>query len=87
MPKNNKPVGEVKIFPVKAAIWRNEVENSERVFYSVTIERTYKDGDEYKSAANFNRDDLLAAAKCLDGAHSWIIRQEAKDHQATSGTE
>ena len=86
MPKNNKPVYEVRIYPVKVAVWRNETkENS--AFYSTTVERSYKDGDEYKSTTSFNRDDLLKLSKAVDIAHTWIIRQEAKERQTTSGEE
>ena len=81
----NKPVFDFKIWPVKGAVWRNENDNG--VFYNVTVERSYKDGDEYKSTGSFQRDDLLPLAKVADVCHTWIIRQEEKDRQASSGTE
>lgn len=83
MAKNNKPVWEAKIFPVKAAVWLNTTSDGQEQFYNVTIERTYKDGKgDYQSSSSFNRDDLLAAAKCFDAAHSWIIREEQKAFEA-----
>lgn len=41
---NPKPVAEVGIGPVKAAIWRNETANSTR--HNVIFSRLYKDGDQ-----------------------------------------
>lgn len=87
MPKNNKPVHEIKAWPVRAAIWRQESKNG--AFYNVTFERSYKDkdDDQYKSSGSFNRDDLLSLAQIATKAWHWIVGQEAKDHQQTSGTE
>lgn len=70
-----QPVSKVRIWPVEAAIWRNGE------FYNVTLSKSYKDGDEYKNTHSLGRDDLLAAAKALDSAHSWILRQEQKDRE------
>ena len=57
---NPKPVAEVRIGPVKAAIWRNETANSTR--HNVTFSRLYKDGDQWKTTQSFARDDLLVLA-------------------------
>lgn len=72
-----RPVHEVRIGAVKAAIWRNDSSNGP--WYAVTFERVYKDGDEWKSTASFGRDDLLALAKVSDQAHTWILEQDTAD--------
>lgn len=82
----NKPVFKAEIWPVKAVVWRNETKDGKSIFYTVTLERTYKEGDEYKSTGNLNRDDLLSAAKALDAVHSWILREEAKERAASKGS-
>ena len=43
--------------------------------FNVTFERSYKDGEEWKTTNSFGRDDLLKLAKLADEAHSWITRQ------------
>lgn len=74
----NRPVEEILLGGVKAAIWRNETESGVR--YNVTFERIYRDGKEWRSTNSFGRDDLLLLAKAADQAHTWIIEadREAK---------
>ena len=68
---NQKPVTELRIGRVKAAIWQNETEGRTR--HNVTFSRLYKDGDEWKSTQSFGRNDLLVLAKVADQAHSRIF--------------
>lgn len=69
--KNIKPVHEVRFGSIKAAVWENKF--GETTKYNVTFCRIYKDGDEWKTAESFGRDDLLVVAKVADQAHSWIF--------------
>ena len=71
MSKNNKPVHEVRLGVVKAAIWANETDTGVR--HNVTFQRLYKDGDDWKDSTSFGRDDLPLVAKVADLAHSWIF--------------
>jgi hypothetical protein len=70
-----KPVHEIRIAGVKAAIWENETQNGTR--HNVTVCRLYKDGEQWKQTESFGRDDLLVLAKVLDQAHTWIFEQSA----------
>jgi hypothetical protein len=67
-----KPVHEVRLGRVKAAIWANETENGVR--HNVTISRLYKDGDEWKTSTSFGREELPLVAKVADLAHTWIYQ-------------
>ena len=70
----NKPVHQINIGTVKAAIWKNTTAAGDR--HNVTFERIYKeDGGEWKSTQTFGRDDLLVLAKVADKAHDWIVAQ------------
>ena len=80
-----QPVSKLSIYPVSAAIWRNEGKNG--AWYSATFERTYKDGDKYKSADNYPADHLLALSKLADLAHTEMLRLRAEDRQATPEAE
>ncbi|HRZ56529.1 MAG TPA: hypothetical protein P5525_13860 [Candidatus Paceibacterota bacterium] len=74
MPKTkDKPVQEVRIGAIKAAIWKNDTDTGVR--YNVTFARLYKDGDDWRSTESFGRDDLLLLGKVADNAHSWIVEQ------------
>ena len=80
---NPKPISEVRIGRVKAAIWPNETEGRTR--HNVTFSRLYKDGDQWKSTQSFSRNDLLLLAKVADQAHSRIFElQQAEEPQAES---
>ena len=72
----NRPVHEIRIGRIRAAIWLNETENGAR--HNVTIFRLYKDGDEWRDSASFGRDDLPLVAKVCDQCHTWIFEQAAQ---------
>jgi hypothetical protein len=63
-----KPVNEIRIGSIRAAIWQNKV--GDKVRHNVTFTRSYKDGDEWKTSDSFGRDDLpkliLAAQKAYE---------------------
>ena len=68
---NPKPIAEVRIGRVKAAIWSNETEGRTR--HNVTFSRLYKDCEEWKGTQSFGPNDLLVLAKVADQAHSRIF--------------
>ena len=69
---SKKPVHEVRLGRIRAAIWENETQNGLR--HNVTFSRLYKDGDQWKDSSSFGRDDLPLLAKVADMAHSWIFQ-------------
>lgn len=69
--KANSPVYEVRLGAIKAAIWVNDTKNGSR--HSVRISRLYKDGDDWRTADTFGRDDLPLVEKVADMAHAWIF--------------
>ncbi len=64
-----KPARKFRLGFVEAAVWDNDN------FYSVTLSRTYKDGEEYKNTDSLGAGDLLNAAKVLTRAEAWIAEQ------------
>ncbi len=76
-----KPVHEVRMGRIKAAIWANETDNGVR--HNVTITRLYKDGDEWKTSTSFGREELPLVAKVADLAHTWIF-QHAQESNGDS---
>jgi hypothetical protein len=59
---------------IAATVWRNE--GAQGPWYSTTILRSYKDGDEWKSSGSYGRDDLPLVEKVAAQAHLWIFRQQ-----------
>ena len=72
----NRPVHEIRMGRVKAAIWENDTKHGAR--HNVSITRIYKDGDQWKDSASFGRDDLPLVAKIADQAHTWIFQAAAE---------
>jgi hypothetical protein len=70
-----RPVHEVRLGRIRAAIWENETQNGTR--HNVTFSRLYKDGDDWKDSSSFGRDDLPLLEKVAIKAHSWIFEQAA----------
>lgn len=67
---NNPPVHQICIGCVRAAIWANVVDD--RIWYSVTFERSYRHEGTWRHSDTYRRDDLLTLAKVADLAHTWI---------------
>ena len=73
---SNKPVHEVRLGRIRAAIWLNDTENGPR--YNVQISRLYKDQkDKWKDSASFGREDLPLVGKVADLAMVWIYENPA----------
>jgi hypothetical protein len=68
-----RPVHEVRLGRIRAAIWRNETDSGVR--HNVTFSRLYKEGDSWKNSTSFGREDLPLVAKVADLAHTWIYSE------------
>jgi hypothetical protein len=75
MPQRLKPVHEIRLGRIRAAIWANRGE-SHAPWFNITISRLYKDGEQWKDSTSFGRDDLPLVAKAADMAYAWIWSQE-----------
>ena len=68
---NNKPVHEIRLGSVKAAVWVNN--SATGTWHSVTFGRLYKDADDtWKTTDSFGRDELPLVEKVADLVHRWI---------------
>lgn len=81
----NKPVHEIRLGLIKAAIWRNLTRSGER--HNVTLTRLFRNGDVWKESTHLGRDDLLQAAKVLDLCHSWVFDQERNERTRNRQTD
>ena len=84
---NQKPIHEIRLGKVKAAIWRNETDAGPR--FSVTIARLYKvEGGNWETSTSFGRDELPLVSKVADMVHTWIYQQgqeSSGDSQQSNG--
>jgi hypothetical protein len=73
MSSNHRPVAQISVGSIHAAIWRNE--NHGTPFYNTTFEARYKDDHgEWKTTKNFGHMEVLALAKCADLAYDTVTR-------------
>ena len=56
-----RPVHEIRFGNIKAAVWENQ--NANGSWHSVSLSRSYKDGEEWRNVDSFGKDDLLVVAK------------------------
>jgi hypothetical protein len=75
----NRPVHTLRYGAIRAAIWKNLVDNGNtpRETFNVTFSRGYNDGKQWRDSNSFSGDDLLVLAKIADEAHTWISRQRS----------
>jgi hypothetical protein len=77
-----KPVHELRLGKVRAAIWANDTEFGAR--HNVTFSRLYREGEEWRSTESFGQGDLLLLAKVADLAHTWVSEQ-ARSGEVSDG--
>ena len=85
MNPKNKPVHNVRLGAIKAAIWANSTPKGIR--HSVTLTRLYKDGKDWKYSDSFGRDDLPLIEKVADEAFRWICAYAKSASETTTETE
>jgi len=81
-PPANPPAHEIRLSGIRATIWRNDTENGPR--FNTTFERSYRDGEEWKSSDSFGRDDLLTLGFVAQEALRWIMEQKQVSQPAQS---
>jgi hypothetical protein len=77
---NAKPAHKLRKGALTVTIWKNDGDKGP--WYSVTPSRSFKQGEEWKESDSFGDDDLLALAKLLDQADSWIQEQKQAERKA-----
>lgn len=73
----NKPLQVFRHRGISASVFENESKNGS-TFHSVTLQRTYKDGDEFKHTSSFSRDEIPVARHLLQQAWEFILDAESK---------
>lgn len=73
MADNNRPVHQVRIGRIKAAVFDNGDNAPRKVLFSAL----YKDGDEWRGSQSFTREDLPLLIKVADQVHSYLYEQNS----------
>ena len=75
-----KPVMTFRLRGVSISIFANPAkteEGRERVFHKVRVQKSYRDGEEWKQTESLGRDDLPVANLLLQRAWEFILDTEA----------
>jgi len=81
----NKPEKRIRCGAISASIWvdRKNMEGKIVEYHSISITKSYKDGDEWKHTNNFNAEDLPKVALVATEAYKFI-RLNSSDLSADS---
>jgi len=74
-PEPKKPIHRVKSGAIEATIWEND--SREGTFFSFTLGRLYKTGNEWKSSASYGQRNAVDVGTAAMMAATWIGAQEA----------
>jgi hypothetical protein len=77
---STKPVKVFRVRGVSASVFENQSKNAGRpvTFHKVSLQRTYKDGDEFKTTTSFGRDDLPVCMHVMQQAWAYVLDAESK---------
>ena len=73
-----KPVKSFRLRGISASVFENSTKDGDRTFFSVTLERAYKVGQEFRHSSNFTRDDIPVVQHLLDQAWQFILDADSK---------
>lgn len=75
--KGNAPVKIFRARGVKVSVFENETRDESRKFYKASLQRVYKDGDEFKTTTGLGLQDMPVACHLLQQAWAWMMEAEA----------
>jgi len=78
-----RPVKSFRLRGVSASVFENHttIDGRDVTFFKVSLQRTYKEGDEFKHTTSLGRDDLPVARLLLGRAWEWILEAEARNRR------
>ena len=77
----NSPVRTFRLKGVKVAVFENPVQNG--TLHKVTIQRVYREDQEWKTTASLGRDDLPVATLLLGKAWEFILEAQSSKEATT----
>ena len=72
-----KPVKKVSVGGIEAAVWENSSKEGKK-YFTTSMERNYKDGEEWKKTGSLRTTDLPKAILVLQKAYEFQALKEAE---------
>ena len=69
------PVKKVKVGAIDTAVWENTSKEGNK-YFTVSMERNYKDGEEWKKTSSLRANDLPKAILALQKAFEFVSIKE-----------
>ena len=79
----SKPAQVFRARGVSASVFKKQ-SGKDTPFFKVAIQRTYKDGDDFKTTSSFGRDELPLVAHVANQAWEFVLEQEAASRSDTA---
>ncbi|MEX0702382.1 MAG: hypothetical protein WD069_09830 [Planctomycetales bacterium] len=73
-----KPVETFRLKGISASVFENKSEDGKTTFHKVSLQRSYRQDDQWKQTQSLSRDDLPIAQLLLQKAWEFILEAEAK---------
>lgn len=70
-----KPVKKITVGGIEAAVWENSSKDGKK-YFTTTVERNYKDGDEWKKTSSLRTNDLPKTILTLQKAYEFQSLKE-----------
>lgn len=78
-----RPLRTFRLKGVKASVFENRTEQG--AFYKTSLQKVYRDGEEWKTTTSLSRDDLPVARLLLSRAWEFILETEASARHSEQG--
>ena len=77
--EKTKPVKSFRLRGVSVAVFENHTQTEGRdvTFHKVSVQKTYKEGEDFKTTTSLGRDDLPVVRMLLGRAWEFILEKEA----------
>ena len=83
----SSPIKKFSVGGVQLAVWQNEGKEGNQ-FYTVSLDRRYKDkDDEWKSSNSYKKNDLPKAILALQKAYEFLALKEPETNSKEQETE
>ena len=70
-----EPVKKIKVGGIEAAVWENTSKEGNK-YFTTSMERNYKDGEEWKKTSSLRANDLPKAILVLQKAFEFVSIKE-----------
>jgi hypothetical protein len=78
---SSKPVAKFSSGQIHLAVWENVAKETGEIYNTITIEKRYKSGEEWKSLKSFRPNELSKLISVLQQANEHFASQENNSEQ------